>query len=357
MKYLFFVQGEGRGHLTQALTLKKRLEDRGHSIAAIIVGGQAGHQLPAFFKEQINVPLFIVVSPHFSPDKEGRGINILSSILKSFALFPEYLKSIKKINKIVQEAAPDRFISFYEPLGSTYYRLYREKKPLFCLGHQYFINHPVCPFPKGQLFSRLGFRVYNYFNAPRRSHKIALSFTNETDQKDLHICPPLIRQSIKEKNPHPEGFLLIYMLNAGYSRDIINWSKNNPGFKIEAFWNKPEQEVTVISPDLTFHNLNGEKFMDRLARCSAYASTAGFESIAETAYLQKNIMVVPTKGHFEQECNSLDAERAGLAIASKNFDLSKISLAQQKTHSSPATLAFKEWVDSYDDKMINLLEK
>lgn len=38
MKVLFVVQGEGRGHLTQALTLEKMLTDNGHSVVGILVG-------------------------------------------------------------------------------------------------------------------------------------------------------------------------------------------------------------------------------------------------------------------------------------------------------------------------------
>ena len=343
--------------MTQALTLKKRLESRGHRIAAIIVGIRTGQKLPAFFQEQIDVPLFAFISPHFSLDKEGRGIKVLPSVWKSLTQTPKYLASLRQINRIVKEYAPDRLVSFYEPLGANYYRLFRDKRPLFCLGHQYFIDHPVCPLPPGQKFLLLGFKLYNAFNAPRHSRKIALSFTNEADQKNLSVCPPLIRPEIKKQIPSAGGFLLVYMLNSGYGQDIIAWSAKNPGYKIEAFWNKPEQEKTVISPDLVFHHLSGEKFIDRLVHCSACAGTAGFEYVAETAYLQKDIMVVPTQGHFEQKCNALDAKRAGLVIAADNFDLSLIAQAQKKTHSFAALAAFKEWVDKYDDKIIGILEK
>lgn len=38
MKALFIVQGEGRGHLTQAISLEKLLRDNGHEVVEILVG-------------------------------------------------------------------------------------------------------------------------------------------------------------------------------------------------------------------------------------------------------------------------------------------------------------------------------
>lgn len=48
MKYLFIVQGEGRGHLTQAITLEKLLISHGHEVVGIMVGKSRGRKLPDF---------------------------------------------------------------------------------------------------------------------------------------------------------------------------------------------------------------------------------------------------------------------------------------------------------------------
>ena len=357
MTYLFFVQGEGRGHLTQALTLYARLKERGHKILAVIAGPDPDFRLPAFFEEQFKDKLIRISSPKFVVDKNGQGINMPVSVIQALSRLRRYRQSLKRIKKVISETNPDILINFYEPLAGFYSRRYHDKRPLFCISHQYFVEHPTFRFPASRLSERLGLKFYNWITAPRPSLKIALSFTAADDLNDrrLIVCPPLIRQNLKQQKPTNGDFILAYLLNAGYSREIINWSKNNPAVKIEAFWNKPDSEITCLSPNLIFYNLHGEKFINRLAHCAAYVSTAGFDSIAEAAYLQKDILMVPTKNHFEQRCNAEDARRAGIALTSKNFDLSLIK-RKEKTHSDAALRAFKEWVDKYDDKIIRILE-
>ena len=36
MRYVFIVQGEGRGHLTQAISMERLLRENGHEVAAIL---------------------------------------------------------------------------------------------------------------------------------------------------------------------------------------------------------------------------------------------------------------------------------------------------------------------------------
>ena len=48
MKVMFIVQGEGRGHLTQAITLERLLRQNGHEVTAVLVGKSRRRSLPAF---------------------------------------------------------------------------------------------------------------------------------------------------------------------------------------------------------------------------------------------------------------------------------------------------------------------
>lgn len=48
MKILFIIQGEGRGHLTQALSLRQKLTDEGHQVVGVLVGKSPARRLPDF---------------------------------------------------------------------------------------------------------------------------------------------------------------------------------------------------------------------------------------------------------------------------------------------------------------------
>ena len=53
MKILFIIQGEGRGHLTQALSLRQKLMAEGHEIVGVLVGKSPARRLPDFFLNKI----------------------------------------------------------------------------------------------------------------------------------------------------------------------------------------------------------------------------------------------------------------------------------------------------------------
>jgi len=96
MKYLFFIQGEGRGHMMQALALQEKLLKNGHEIVAVVIGVQPGREIPSFFKGQMQAPLTAIESPGFVIDKTGKGVNMAASIARVFRRLPHYISSVKK---------------------------------------------------------------------------------------------------------------------------------------------------------------------------------------------------------------------------------------------------------------------
>lgn len=64
MKILFIIQGEGRGHLTQALSLRQKLMAEGHEIVGVLVESPA-RRLPDFFLNKIQSPVYPFESPNF----------------------------------------------------------------------------------------------------------------------------------------------------------------------------------------------------------------------------------------------------------------------------------------------------
>ena len=80
MKVIFVIQGEGRGHLTQALALGQMLRHEGHEVVKVLVGKSKNRVIPTFFEKQIGCGIEQFYSPNFRPSKDNRRFNLLRSI-------------------------------------------------------------------------------------------------------------------------------------------------------------------------------------------------------------------------------------------------------------------------------------
>ena len=353
MKYLFIVQGEGRGHMTQAISLRNMLAQNGHEVTSVIIGKSSRREIPSFFFEKIRAKVHPVNSPNFVVGKKNKRIKITKSIIINLLHFRRYFKSLQQIKSVVKDEKPNVIINFYDLLGGLFYFFNNPKIPYYCIGHQYLLNHSEFPFPDGHKFDRFLLKINTLITSFRANKFLALSFRQMENQpkKKIYVVPPLLRDSVLELEPKNEGFIHGYMLNQGYAKEIMDWHKSHVGTKVYFFWDKKEvEEVTIIHKNLIFHKINDVKFLDYMSRCEAYASTAGFESICEAMYLGKPIMMVPTAGHFEQKCNAIDAKISGAGIWSDEFDLTKL-LNYIPNHSTDNSV-FKKWVDSAEQKFL-----
>ena len=104
MKVIFVIQGEGRGHLTQALALKQMLLHEGHEVVKVLVGKSKNRVIPEFFQNKIGTPIEVFDSPNFLPSKDNRKFNLLRSLAYNTLLVPNYLSSIHLIRKNIQKS-------------------------------------------------------------------------------------------------------------------------------------------------------------------------------------------------------------------------------------------------------------
>lgn len=357
MKYIFFVQSEGRGHMTQALSLAEELRAQGHEIVGVIMNQNPIRKTPDFFIEGIAAPIYYIKSPYFLVNKDGAGIDFRKSIIFNLLRLRVYILSLRTIHKLYKQYQPDAVVNFFEPLCGIYNLFFKNKIPCFSVGHQFFIEHPVFKKPEGHFKDYEYFSFYNHLTSYGSQALLALSFTKEVDIPDrkIFVCPPLIRQDIKKLTPTRQNFILSYMLNPGYCDEIKAWSEKNPEQRIEAFWDKKDEpNVKSFGPNLNFHPISGQKFLDLFKDCSTYISTGGFDSISEAAYLQKNILMVPVKNQYEQLCNAHDALRAGLAIFDSFFNIDA-ALANQKIRQEEPGRIFKNFVDQEENKIVDII--
>lgn len=324
-KILFIVQGEGRGHMTQALALNELIETTSHQLVAVMVGKSKMRVIPDFFKKAFVVPVIEFESPNFLQDKDARRIKVFESLLFNLFKARTFFRSIGQINKAVKQYRPDVVVNFYEPLAGLYNYYYRPKIKMVCIAHQYIYLHPEFIFPNGVSKSNvMAIKLLTRITALRSSKKIALSFykTQNLNYKSIIVSAPLLR-SIVLKQPVTTGsFILVYLLNSGLKHQIIEWHKQNPHISLQCFADHEQPADEWIYDDtLCFHRLNDKKFIQLMAEARGVVTTAGFETICEAMYMGKPVLMVPVQNHFEQYCNARDAYKAGAGVFSDTFKI------------------------------------
>ena len=325
MKVVFVVQGEGRGHLTQAITMKELLCRNGHEVTKVLVGRSKSRCLPDFFRRSIGTEVKTFDSPNFMPKPDNKRSSVRHSLAYNIRMLPQYMKIVCFIADEIECSGADLVVNFYEILTGMAYLFLSPSVPYVCIGHQYLFLHEGFAFPKGRYISRMGLLFFTHLTSLRASRKLALSFREMPYDRthDITVVPPLLRKEVKRLKVSDGDFVHGYMVNSGFGENILAWHKSHPHIPLRFFWDKKGEAVeTVIDPTLRFHQIDDIAFLKQMADCKAYASTAGFESICEAMYLGKPILMVPA--HIEQDCNAFDAVNNGAGIAADDFDIGRL---------------------------------
>jgi len=323
MRFLFIVQGEGRGHMTQAIALADILENASHEVIATCIGKSKRREIPAFVYQNLKSPIHLIESPNFETDANHKQILLGKTLRTNFFKIRTFQRSLKKIHALVKELEPDIIVNFYDLLGGMYNLIYRPKTQFWVIGHQYMIQHSEFKFAKARGLEKPLFKLNTKLTAMGADKIFALSFTQEENDptSKFKVIPPLLRKAIFDLDVKEGDFILTYMVNPGYGEEVIRFAKENPQIKIEAFWDKNGAEkVYQPSPNLTFHQVDDKLFLQKMASCKGLICTAGFESICEAMFLGKPVMLIPVAGQYEQACNALDAVAAGAGISHFEFD-------------------------------------
>lgn len=354
-KFLLVVQGEGRGHMTQAISLYDLLIENGHNVCGVILGSSGQRDVPAFFHEKIKAPITSLQSPNFVTDKKNKSINVPKSVIHNIKKLKLFRKSINTIHQIIEKEKPDVIINFFDLLIGLYYRLKKPKIPLICIAHQYIYFHPDFEFPKGFLIDKLAIKLYTKLTSYGSVKNLALSFYDiSRNYKNIIVSPPLLRDSIFKLNPAVNNFYLVYLVNNGYFEELAEWHKGSPDTEVHCFTDNPKyiyDNYSFNKEKLIVHAINDTLFLEKMSEAGGLATTAGFESVCEAMFLGKPVLMVPIQGHFEQFCNSRDAHKAGAGIYDTTFNIGK--LVNFSTTFSFQNPAFKNWVANAKEKIYN----
>lgn len=354
MKYIFIVQGEGRGHLTQAITLSRLLRERGHAIGRVMVGKSPSRKIPDFFEREIGAEVEYFESMNFMPSAENRRPSMVRTVMFNSMEMHRFFPSMQKLRDVIRTSGADVVVNFYELIAGMTYFFYGIDVPMVCIGHQYLFLHKDFGLPHFRYPGSPALDFFTKLTAIGCVKHLALSFREMPldPHHNIVVVPPLLRPEVLAMESSPGDYIHGYMLNSGFAKDVREWHAEHPEVPLRFFWDNWEAEkVTVVDDTLSFYQLDDREFLRQMAGCAAYASTAGFESVCEAMWFGKPILMVPS--HIEQEINAFDAMRSGIGVMSDRFDL---SLLADFAQDYKPDLKFRDWASRASSMIIHELE-
>ncbi|MFI3281747.1 MAG: glycosyltransferase family protein [Rikenellaceae bacterium] len=362
MRYLFVIQGEGRGHMTQAITLAGLLRSNGHQVVEVLVGECSNRQLPQFFVDKIDAPIVRYKSPALDYGHGGKHGKMWRSIMSNSkpTRSIKWLGSMNTIARRIRIAKPDVVVNFYELLMGVTSMFHRIKPPVVSIAHQFMLEHPRYGHKASSSQAQLMMSAMNTFCSFGSKKILALSLYplpqahTRLHRQPIIVVPPLLRPEIFKLNATKGDYILGYMLNPAFLDEILEWKRTRPDVKIHLFWDKAgEPELQEVVEGLWLHRINDQLFIEKMASSAGYITTAGFESVCEAYYMDKAVMMIPA--HIEQQINARDAASAGVGVVSDTFDIA--ALAEYIPNHTTNNEEFKEWVHSAESIFLSELTK
>ncbi len=302
----------------------------------------------------MKMPITKIATPDFAC-KNHRKVSMPATMAGMARQIPAYWRSLRAVKEAVREAQPDVIINFFEPVTGLYALTSRNRPPVVSVAHQFMLEHPSYVQVKKNRLQQLGMKWYIRM-VGAGSTKVALSLYEAPDQpeRDLVVAPPILRNQLFDITPEENGkFVLVYLLNHGYAEQIIEWHKKNPEVALHCFYDKPGAPAEQRYDDkLSFHRLDGEKFLRMMGECKYVACTSGFESLAEAAWLGKPLFLVPVEGHIEQQINAVDAVRMGIGVSDTSFNLDRLSELPDHLENGK----YRSWVSRANSILLRTLD-
>lgn len=286
MKIFYAIQATGNGHISRAIQLYPYLKKFG-SIDFFLSGNNASLdiELPIKFKSK-------GCSLHYS--KCG-GLDYWD-IVKNIRPRQMYKEA---------DALPlkeyDVVINDFDSITSLACKLQNVHSVQF--GHQASFISKETPRPTKKSF--MGEMILKHYASS--SKNIGLHFKNY----DSFILPPIIKDKIIEATPTNLNHITVYL--PSFDKDCLEKAFNKVS-EVQFHWFLSDVKLTHTIGNITYYPVHQKSFNKSLISCHGIITGGGFETPAEALYLEKKILSIPIRNHYEQECNAAALKKLGVPV-------------------------------------------
>lgn len=334
------IQGEGKGHFSQAMAMMGTLEKQNVEIKRIYLSRSFFRPTPAYFYNSCEVPLVSYYSPNFIRSSNQKGIRVFLSIIVNLVLSPVYIFETIRVGILMMADRSSRIYNFYDPVGALSSRIFKARARKTVISHHFYLMHPDFLHPHGMGRSAFWLDLMNRIMYRYANKVLALSFRIGKDIAKIRVSPPFISERIMAGNYKAGERDLCYFLNQGFANEMIEFYRGRPDQQADIFTDvKPSCD---IPENVMLHPPSREKFLEAMLQCKRIISTAGFDLVAEAFYLGIPIFLIPADNHYEQYCNAIDASRTGMA-----FQLESIADLEDVEFEPRSNKQFLGWVKQF----------
>ena len=288
MKIFYAIQGTGNGHISRAIQLYPYLKKYGE-VDFFLSGSNAqlNYSIPIKYRSK-------GISLYYKQSGGLDYIKIINSL--SFNLYKE-AKQLPIENY-------DLIINDFEFVSSLACSL--KNKPCIHFGHQASFQSDKTP--RAKTSNPMGEFVLKNF--VKSSHYLGLHFSSF----DKNIYNPIIKDEIITAPVSNDGHITVYLPQFAISY-LAPYLLNEHKVQFEVF----TKEVTsiVCNRNITYNPINNNAFTHSLIRSNGIITAGGFEAPAEAMYLNKKILSIPIKNHFEQASNAAALKELGVTVINK----------------------------------------
>jgi uncharacterized protein (TIGR00661 family) len=271
MKVILIIQGEGSGHITQALAYTKKYN---YDIQHIIITNNSKidkFNIDCDYITKLSSFNFVIT------DK----IDWVKTIVNNSIKAPIVSRNMFKVYKILKQTDYDLILNFYEILALP--SLLVDKKVISISNQNLFFNKSW----------------YHNKNIESFLIKMWTKLINisANELSSPTFDDPLLSKDVYNYEPSNGDRILVYLYNdVLYEKFLSKIDKNE---KYDLYMSdKPKK----LPNNVKYHNLNRNGFLKDLSKCKYVISSGGFQVICEAIYYGKYIKTIPL--HYEQKMNT-----------------------------------------------------
>ena len=286
MKILYAIQATGNGHISRATQLLPYLKKYGE-VDTFLSGSNA------------------TLKPGFDVNFTSRGLSLFyrkcGGLHYSKMYFQNSIIQARKDAKSLPVEKYDLVLNDFDYVTSLACKMKSVKSIQF--GHQASFISDKTPRPNKK--STIG--EYILKNYAKADQYVGLHF----DAYDKHILPPVIKTKITNSDPIDKGHIIVYLPSFDSSCIRKHFLELR---EVKFEWFTHDVTSQRIEKNITYCPIDNSQFTQSLITCHGLITGGGFETPSEALYLNKRLMCIPIRSHYEQNCNAAALERLGVTV-------------------------------------------